>query len=108
MDRPTNKTRIVVFVVRVQLLEEAMGPIYIVTIGARPNELKIYTVARNPRRKTTELRRVVLGPKVAAASPTLVANAPVTYPKWLRQACSTAQVRQRCTSRRRIAVFHPT
>src|SRR5205809_581694 len=59
------------------VLEEAACPLPITAIGSRANEGQFVAISRHPRAVPAKFCRIGLRSKVAAASPSLVANPPV-------------------------------
>src|ERR1700692_4279943 len=107
MNRPAGEARIVIGVPGKDLVEEAVRPINIVTVGPRRDELQTYAEAGNPTSIAAKLRRIRLRREVATATPALVANAPKLHVEWFGKSRFGAHLRKSRGSRGRVAIFHP-
>ena len=86
-------------VARVDLLEEAVGPVDIVAVGSRADQLQVEAEARNPVGVAAEFRGIFFGSEVAAAPPAFVADSPVLHAERLGKTGRGAHVGERSAAR---------
>src|SRR5205085_11528702 len=87
--------------------EEAARPAPVAAVRPRRDEGQLHAVSGNPRDELAELVRVLFGRHLAAATPRLVAHAPVAHAERLALAARRAKARQSSHPRRRVTIFDP-
>src|ERR1019366_5960452 len=90
-----------------EFAEETPGPVHIAIARTRPDEGGRHSVGGHPDRVAFELRAVVFGVEVAAATPGLVADAPIAHAETFGFAVGRALRPQGGGIRRGVAVLHP-
>src|SRR5437879_1156132 len=87
--------------------KEAACPFAIVSVWTGCNEGKFLPESRDPGCVPPVLHRIFLRGEVAAASPGLVANPPITDIEWLFETSCRTLVGRGGASCRRVAIFDP-
>ena len=89
------------------LFQKTTRPVPIIHIRTRGDEGNVLVVVRHPGSPAAKFDGVFLRREVSAASPTLVADTPVTDIEGLGEPGGSSHVGECCAARRRIAVFDP-
>src|SRR5579863_8852625 len=85
-----------------------MGPVQVVAIRARSDQLQVDSILRYPTRVPPEFGCVLLGCEVPPASPTLVPDAPVADFERIGKPSLLSYPGQICCPPWRVAILDPT